>query len=93
MEKRCSEAASACVFLKTSNMSFFDPHPPDAITGILILSQIALISSRSYPFSVPSASILVSNISPAPSFSTFFTHSIASIFVDFFPPYVLISNQ
>ncbi len=46
--------------------------PPDAITGIFAFSETRLVSSISYPAFVPSQSILVSNISPAPSSSAFF---------------------
>ena len=62
------------------------PAPPDAITGIFAFSETRLVSSISYPAFVPSQSILVSNISPAPSSSAFFAHSSASIPVFTRPP-------
>ena len=46
-KSEAAKAASTCVSLKTFNISFCDPHPPEAITGIFILSHIALINSIS----------------------------------------------
>ena len=42
------------------------PTPPEAMTGTETASAIARVSSRSYPSRVPSRSMLVSRISPAP---------------------------
>src|SRR5574340_48665 len=42
------------------------PTPPEAITGTGTASQTARVSSRSKPMRVPSRSMLVSRISPAP---------------------------
>ena len=42
------------------------PTPPEAITGTSTASLIARVSSRSKPLRVPSRSMLVSRISPAP---------------------------
>ena len=52
--------------------------PPDAITGILTDSETTLIRSKSYPFIVPSLSIEVNKISPAPLFSTSLAHLTTS---------------
>ena len=81
-----AKAASTFDFLKTSTISSGLPHPPDAITGMDTELTISLFSKISYPSFVPSLSMLVSKISPAPSFSTFFAHSMASIPVACFPP-------
>ncbi len=43
------------------------PTPPEAITGTGTASATARVSSRSKPWRVPSRSMLVSRISPAPS--------------------------
>src|SRR5690606_12964409 len=43
------------------------PAPPEAISGISTTARTAAISSRSNPALVPSASIELSRISPAPS--------------------------
>ena len=89
-KREAAKAASTCVSLNTFNISFSDPHPPEAITGIFILSQIALINSISYPFSVPSVSMLVNSISPAPSLFYFFCpFDRINISVDFLPPICL----
>ena len=45
-------------------------------------------NAKSYPSFVPSASILVNKISPAPLRSTSFTQSIRSFPVSFLPPWV-----
>src|SRR3990172_4240146 len=42
------------------------PTPPEAITGIPTRSAMARVSRMSYPSRVPSRSMLVSRISPAP---------------------------
>ena len=78
--------ASTSVFLKTSNMCSGCPQPPDAIMGMREVRQIALFNLISYPFSVPSASMLVRRISPAPRDSTLLAHSMASIPVPSLPP-------
>ena len=53
-------------------------------------SEMARVSSRSYPAFVPSQSMLVSKISPAPSFSARIAHSTASIFMSTRPPFLNI---
>ena len=50
------------------------------------------MSSRSYPSSVPSRSMLVRRISPAPRFSIFAAHPTASIPVGLRPPWVKTSH-
>jgi hypothetical protein len=62
------------------------------MTGIDTKLAIELVKSRSYPKFVPSLSIDVRSISPAPFFSTIFAYSIASIPVAFLPPWVKISH-
>src|SRR3990170_3310833 len=81
-----ASAASTFDFLKTSSICWGSPQPPDAITGIWTESTIAFVRVISNPSLVPSLSILVSKISPAPDFSTFFAHLIASRPVAFFHP-------
>src|SRR5208337_5380407 len=58
------------------------------MTGTDTASETALVSSRSYPSFVPSLSILVRRISPAPSSSAFRAHLTASICFIFLPPWV-----
>ena len=48
------------------------------------------VSSKSYPAFVPSQSMLVRRISPAPSFSTRMAHSTASIPISTLPPFLNI---
>src|SRR5256885_48839 len=69
------------------------PTPPEAITGTGMLSAIARVSGMSKPCRVPSRSIEVSRISPAPSETTSWAYSIASIPVEFRPPWVKISQR
>ena len=57
-----------------------------AITGILIDLVILFNNSKSYPVLVPSLSIEVRRISPAPLASAFLENSIASIPVFSLPP-------
>ena len=58
-------------------MSVASPAPPEAITGTVTASQMVRSSSRSYPPPVPSASMLVTSSSPAPSAAASAAHSIA----------------
>ena len=67
---------------KCSNL----PAPPEAITGMFIEVVILLSSSKSYPVLVPSLSIEVSRISPAPFSSACLEKAIASIPVFSLPP-------
>src|SRR6476469_9930455 len=69
------------------------PTPPEAITGTGMLSATALVSGRSKPCLVPSRSIEVSRISPAPSETTSWAYSMASIPVELRPPWVKISQR
>src|SRR5438477_2097625 len=69
------------------------PTPPEAMTGTGTLSAMACVSGRSNPCLVPSRSIEVSRISPAPSETTSWAYSIASIPVEFRPPWVNISQR
>ncbi len=52
--------------MKTSAKCSSDPAPPDAITGIGTALETAAVSSQSKPVLVPSRSMDVSRISPAP---------------------------
>ena len=69
------------------------PTPPEAITGTDMESLTREVRSRSNPFLVPSRSILVSRISPAPKSAIFLAHPIASIPVGLRPPWVNISQR
>src|SRR6267378_2145361 len=69
------------------------PTPPDAMTGTGTLSAMACVSGRSKPCRVPSRSIEVSRISPAPSETTSWAYSMASIPVELRPPWVKISQR
>jgi hypothetical protein len=68
------------------------PAPPLAITGTATTARTALISSRSKPVVVPSASIEFSRISPAPSWVARRAHSTASSPVPIRPPCVVTSK-
>jgi polyphosphate glucokinase len=68
------------------------PAPPLAITGTVTTARTARISSRSKPAVVPSASIELSRISPAPSSAPRRAHSTASMPVPRRPPCVVTSN-
>src|SRR6266567_367149 len=69
------------------------PTPPEAMTGTGTLSAMACVSGRSNPCRVPSRSIDVSKISPAPSDTTSCAYSMASIPVELRPPWVKISQR
>ena len=62
------------------------PAPPDAMTGMLTASLTAAVSSQSKPARVPSASIEVSRISPAPRASASRAHSTTRRPVGLRPP-------
>src|SRR5437588_4461878 len=62
------------------------PTPPEAITGTPTASDTARVSSRSNPSRVPSRSMLVSRISPAPAPCMRFAQSMTSIPVARRPP-------
>src|SRR5919205_488414 len=55
------------------------PAPPEAMTGRCTASATAFVISRSYPACVPSWSMLLTTISPAPSSSPRRAHSSASM--------------
>ena len=67
------------------------PTPPEAITGIDTASQMARVTPSSKPSLVPSRSMLVSRISPAPSSIILTAQATASIPVGLRPPWVKIS--
>jgi len=56
-------------YLKASPMCSGDDAPPDATTGTVTLFATAFNNSMSYPLFVPSRSMLVKRISPAPLYS------------------------
>ncbi len=68
------------------------PAPPEAITGKDTASAIAWVIGISYPACVPSVSILVGRIAPAPRSWTLFAHSTASIAVPIVPPVTITSK-
>src|SRR5215207_4116411 len=63
------------------------PAPPDATMGRVVFSATAEIRSRSYPVSVPSASMLLRTNSPAPRLSPSTSQPTASIPVLTRPPF------
>ena len=69
------------------------PTPPLAMTGTSTTSLTARVSARSKPSRVPSRSIEVSMISPAPSRTASSTHAIASIPVAVRPPWTKTSRR
>ena len=73
-----AKAASALPYWMASARCSGLPAPPLATTGIETASLTARVISRSYPFLVPSASMQVSTISPAPSRSTSRAQATAS---------------
>ena len=64
---RIEASSAACATSSASATCCALPAPPDAITGRSTAAATAAVSSRSYPARVPSASIEVSRISPAPA--------------------------
>src|SRR5690554_1750582 len=69
------------------------PAPPEAMTGMSTASDTARVSSRSKPSLVPSRSIEVRRISPAPRAAPRFAHSTASSPVGVRPPFTTTSNR
>src|SRR5215204_2215291 len=63
------------------------PAPPDATMGRVVFSATAEIRSRSYPVSVPSASMRLRTNSPAPRLSPSTSQPTASIPVLTRPPF------
>ena len=83
-----ARAASALPAVSASHMCSALPAPPEAITGISRASETARVRGMSKPSFVPSQSMLVRRISPAPKDSILRTHSRVSIPVGFRPPWV-----
>src|SRR6478672_276072 len=78
----------------TSNASAMcraSPAPPDAITGTSTAAATLRVSSRSYPARVPSASIDVRRISPAPRSTASRAHSTAALSRGLRPAWVTTS--
>ena len=69
------------------------PTPPDAITGMLTASATARVSWMSKPALVPSRSMEVNNISPAPYSAMRFAQLTASMPVSLRPPWVNTSKR
>jgi len=93
---KCAIEATRTASAPASTMAWYRcsrvPAPPEAITGMLTASAIALVIGMSYPAWVPSASILVGRICPAPRSSAFFAQSTASIPVGIVPPATITSK-
>ena len=70
-----ASAASALPRPNTSAKCSTVPAPPEAITGIPTASLTAAVNSQSKPARIPSESIEVSRISPAPRASASRAHS------------------
>ena len=81
-----ASAASALPRPKTSAKCAAEPAPPLAITGICTASLTAAVSSQSKPSRIPSVSMLVSRISPAPRDSASRAHSTTRRPVGLRPP-------
>ena len=88
-----AKTASAPPSLIPSTKCCRVPTPPEAMTGIETDEETAFVSVLSNPSLVPSLSMLVNSISPAPCSLTAFTHSITSIPVLSQPPYVTTSHE
>ena len=84
-------AASAWATLNASVKCDGFPAPPDATTGTETASEISRVTVSSNPARVPSASTLLTTISPAPSPTARFAHSTASIPVRSRKPRVVTS--
>src|SRR5205085_9047031 len=83
-----ASTASARPATAPSTKSSSPPTPPLAMTGSPQASTTARVSSTSKPSRVPSRSIDVSRISPAPSFSHSAAHDTAHKPVGLRPPWV-----
>src|SRR5262249_33413635 len=81
-----ARAASARPVSNTSTKWSLVPAPPDAITGIATAELTAAVSPQSKPVPVPSRSIEVSSISPAPCCSASWAHPMALRPVGVRPP-------
>ena len=83
-----ARAALALPSVSTSAMCATEPHPPDAMTGTVTASETARFSATSKPSLVPSRSMLVSRISPAPHSAPSRAQATASRPVGVRPPRV-----
>src|SRR5258708_4394002 len=81
-----ARAASALPAEKTSTKCCALPAPPEAITGIETIPAMAAVSSQSKPMPVPSRSMEVSRISPAPRSSASRAQASAFLPVGLRPP-------
>src|SRR5262249_51938631 len=81
-----ARAASAFPPRNTSTKCWTDRAPPEAITGICTAALTPAVNSQSKPLPVPSRSIEVSRISPAPKPSASLAHATASRPVGLRPP-------
>ena len=86
-----TSAAEAPVFAKRSRMCSGFPAPPEATTGTSTAFATMSVISSSYPSRVPSASMLLTTISPAPSSTARRAHSRASSPSRWRPPLVTTS--
>jgi len=84
-----ARAASALVFSKTSENCSTFPAPEDTVTGMVTFSRMWLVSSMSKPELVPSLSMQLSRISPAPSFSQVCANCKASTSLPSRPPFTV----
>src|SRR5438876_730064 len=85
--------ASAPVRANRSTKCAASPAPPEAIIGTRTASAMSAVSSRSKPSRVPSRSIDVSRISPAPCSTPRRAHSTASRPVGVRPPSITTSYE
>src|SRR5882724_1556170 len=81
-----ASAASAAPAVKTSAKCCGDFAPPLAMTGTETEVEMALVRAMSNPDCVPSRSMLVRRISPAPSSTASFAQPRASRWVESRPP-------
>ena len=87
-----ASTASAYPYSMPSARCDNSPTPPEAITGTGTACEIVRVSSRSNPILVPSRSMLVSKISPAPESHIRHAHSTASSPRGVRPPWVYTSQ-
>eukprot|EP01022_Parablepharisma_sp_SALTPOND_P016322 TRINITY_DN2380_c0_g1_i1.p1 TRINITY_DN2380_c0_g1~~TRINITY_DN2380_c0_g1_i1.p1 ORF type:complete len:563 (-),score=94.78 TRINITY_DN2380_c0_g1_i1:1050-2738(-) len=85
-------AAEALPLVSASAMCCGLPAPPEAMTGMDTFSTMSRVRSSSQPSLVPSASMELRQISPAPRDSPFLAHSTASRPVYLRPPCTTISQ-
>src|SRR5258708_20767277 len=86
-----ASAASALPVVNTSMKCSALPAPPEAITGIDTAPAMEAVSSQSKPCLVPSQSIEVRSISPAPRDSASRAHSRSFMPAGLRPPFTQIS--